>query len=173
MSKRIGFSPNNYGTTGGLYNSTVREYGLGVKYDYIDTAGNLCTARYVQFVDAIAYVLGGIVFWSDDYVSATATPLYKVTNDYSENLGDVLLPVGVCYGVQTTGNYGFVQTRGPGTILHNNDDDAVAGSDLIATAADNGVANVGTRTPSTGVGYGLLAVVAGTNLQWAYIEIAN
>lgn len=173
MSKRIGFSPNNYGTSGGIYNSVKREYGLGMKYDYLDAAGNICTARYVQFIDAVAYAQGNICFWADDYVSATATPLYKVTVDYSESLGDVLMPVGVCYGAQTQNYYGFIQIAGPGYILHNNDDDAAIGSELIATAADNGVANVGTRTPMTGVGYGLIAVVAATNLQWSYIQISN
>lgn len=173
MSKKIGFSPNNYGTSGGLYNSSKREFGLGQTYTYYDVAGNQCVARYVQFIDAVAYVQGAILFWADDYVSATASPLYKVTNDYSESLGDVLMPVGVAYGVQTANYYGFMQIDGPGYILNNGDDDAAIGSELIATAADNGVANVGTRTPMTGVGYGLIAVVAATNLQWADIKITN
>jgi len=173
MSKRIGFSPNNYGTSGGIYNSVKREFTLGGIYDYYDTAGNFCRARYVQFIDAIAYAQGNICFWADDYVSATASPLYKVTVDYSESLGDVLMPVGVVYGAQTANYYGFVQIWGPNYILHNNDNDAAIGSELIATAADNGVANVGTRTPMTGVGYGLIAVVTSTDLQWSFISISN
>lgn len=163
MAKHLSKPP--VASDGTVYNSSVPEYGLGAMYE-CKFNSRWAKFRYVQFRDAVAYAQGNICFWSDD--SAT---MYQVTVDYSESLGDVLWAVGVVLGTQTQNYYGFVQVAGVGTVLHNNDDDAVAGSELIATAADNGLVNVGTRTLMAGVGTGLAAVSASTNLQSADICI--
>lgn len=145
----------------------------GTAYWYKNSFGVYCVAVYVQFIDAIAYVKGGCVFLADDNTPASAKT-YIVTNDYSEDLGDLLHVAGVCYGVQTTGRYGFVQVRGPGIVLHNNDDDGAIGAELIVTAADNGVVNMataGASGPQIYVGMETTAVNASTNLSNANINI--
>jgi hypothetical protein len=81
--------------------------------------------------------------------------------------------MGICLGVQTENYYGFVQTRGRGMVLHNNEDDAAIGDPVIATVADGGACNVGTWTLELGVGIGEVAVVAGTNLQQVFIVVGS
>ncbi len=144
----------------------------GQAYWYYDASKNYCVAVYVKFIDAISYVKGGMVFLADD--NTQGSPFYQVTNDYSEDWGDKLAVAGVCYGVQTTGQYGFVQVYGPGIVLNNNDDDAAIGDELIVTAADNGVANVATAGASGAqiyIGFATSAVNATTNLCNAQIGI--
>jgi len=80
----------------------------------------------------------------------------EVTADYSENLGDVLKPCGVGVHVIGDGKYGFLLVNGEhDAVKANGDDDLIAGSDLIATAVDEGVVNGGARTLATGVGIAL------------------
>jgi hypothetical protein len=144
----------------------------GQAYWYRDAGGCYCVAVYVKFIDAISYVKGGMVFLADD--NTAGSPFYQVTNDYSEDWGDILAVAGVCYGVQTTGQYGFVQVYGPGIVLNNNDNDAAVGNELIVTAADNGVANVATAGASGAqiyIGFATGAVNATTDLVTAQIGI--
>jgi hypothetical protein len=178
MATKIGFAPTGTSTSIAVTTGDANIDDItpraqpGTKYWYYDSAKNYCEAVYVQFVDAIAYVKGGMVFLADD--NTVNTPQYIVTNDYSEDLGDILAVAGVCYGVQTTGRYGFVQVYGPGIVLNNNDDDAAIGNELIVTAADNGVANVATAGASGAqiyIGFATSAVDTGTNLCRARIGI--
>lgn len=124
------------------------------------------TFKYVKFVDAVAYAQGQIVF-------PASADGGEVTNDVAGGSSLGTLAYGVVLGVQTQNHWGFVQINGPGIVLHNNDDDAAAGSEIIATAADGGVCNVGAQTIALGVGIGLAAVVAASNLQSAWISIKN
>jgi len=147
----------------------------GAKYWYIDANGSYCECVYVKFIDAVAYVKGGAVFLADDNTPATA-PFYIVTNDYSEDFGDILHVAGICYGVQTTGYFGFVQTRGPGIVIQNNDDDGVIGAELIVTGVDNGLAKMataGASGPQIYIGIETTAVNATTNLCNAWINIGT
>lgn len=122
---------------------------------------------YTQFKDAVAYVAGHIAFWD---AAADDT----VTNDVSEAASATKPQVkGVVLGVQTENRFGFIQTFGSGTVLHNNDDDAAIGDPIIATVADGGVCNVGAWTAPLGVGIGEVAVVAGTNLQQVFIKVCG
>lgn len=69
--------------------------------------------RYVQFVDAVAYVLGHLVC-----LDSAAANDWKVSNDYSANMaGDH--PVGVVFQsvVPTENQYGWVQIAGEATVL--------------------------------------------------------
>lgn len=122
---------------------------------------------YTQFKDAVAYAVGQSCFYD---AAADGT----VTNDVSEAASATKpMVVGVCLAVQTENYYGFVQCSGPGTVLHNNDDDAAIGDEIFATVADGGVANVlntfGVRALYLGVGR--VAVVAATNLQSVILNI--
>lgn len=121
--------------------------------------------QYTSFKDAVAYAVGHIAFWDaagDD----------TVTNDVSEAASATKPQVkGVVLGIQTENYFGFIQTHGTGTVLHNNDDDAAIGDPIIATAADGGLCNVGTWTAPLGVGIGEVAIVAGTNLQQVFIHV--
>lgn len=120
---------------------------------------------YTRFMDAVAYVAGQPVFWDAGADDA-------VTNDVSEAASATKPQVkGVVLGVQTENYHGFIQTHGSGTVLHNNDDDAAIGDPVIATAADGGLANVGTWSAPLGVGIGEVAVVAATNLQQVFIHV--
>ena len=120
--------------------------------------------RYTQFKDAVAYAIGHIAFWD---AAADGT----VTNDVSEAASATKPQVqGVVLGVQTENYFGFIQTYGTGTVLHNNDNDAAIGDPVIATAADGGVCNVGAWTAPLGVGLGEVAVVAASDLQQVFIH---
>jgi hypothetical protein len=122
---------------------------------------------YTQFKDAVTYAAGQPVFHDASLGGV-------VTNDVSEAASSSAPQVmGICLGVQTTDYFGFVQTRGRGTVLHNNDDDSAIGSIIIATVADGGACNVGTWTPALGVGVGEVAVVTGSNLQQAWICVGS
>jgi hypothetical protein len=122
---------------------------------------------YTQFKDAVAYAVGDICFHDASLGGI-------VTNDVSEAASASKPQVmGVCLGVQTADYYGFVQTHGRGTVLHNNDDDAAIGDPIIATVADHGLCNVGTWSYTLGVGIGEVAVVAGTDLQQVFIVVGN
>lgn len=178
MATKLGFLPGTSNTTitSTAGTSTIDDVTpraeLGTKYWYKDASKNYCECVYVKFIDAVSYVKGGMVFLADD--NTAMSPFTIVTNDYSEDWGDKLHVAGVCYGVQTTGQYGFVQTYGPGIVLCNNDDDAAVGDELIVTAADNGVANVataGASGPQIYIGFALSAVNTTTNLCQAQIGI--
>jgi hypothetical protein len=132
---------------------------LGAKYIYADRE-----FRYVRFKNdgGGAYALGQNLFPGNLYG--------LVTNDVAGGAAALTMYAGTCLGVQTGDYYGFVQTGGPGYVLHNNDDDAAIGSEVILTAADTGVANVGAQTLLLGIGVGLVAVVAATNLQLVQIK---
>lgn len=165
MANSVGYFLNFDPSAGTLVNTAAANsnYVQGRIYRYGDKA-----FRYVQFLDAVAYAVGQPVF-----VDASVTTIPSVvTNDVSE-AASATKPVvaGVCLGVQTENYYGWIQTRGIGTVLHNNDDDAAIGDIVIATAADGGVCNVGTWTPALGVGIGHVAVVAATNLQTCWINV--
>lgn len=122
--------------------------------------------RYTQFKDAVAYAVGQPCF-QDAAMDGSCT------NDVSEAASATLpLVWGICLGAQTQDYYGFLQVRGSGTILHNNDDNSAIGSECYATVADGGVCDVATSgLNALFVGVGEVAVVAGTNLQQAYISI--
>jgi hypothetical protein len=120
---------------------------------------------YTQFKDAVAYAVGHIAFWD---AAADDT----VTNDVSEAASATKPQVrGVVLGIQTENYFGFIQTHGSGTVLHNNDNDAAIGDPIIATAADGGVCNVGTWSGPLGVGIGEVAVVAASDLQQVFIHV--
>lgn len=122
---------------------------------------------YTQFKDAVTYAAGHPVFHDASLGGV-------VTNDVSEAASATKPQVmGICLGVQTADYYGFIQTYGRGTVLHNNDDDAAIGDPVIATVADGGLANVGTWSHTLGVGIGEVAVVAGTNLQQIFITVGS
>lgn len=177
---QFGFLPGTTNTTitATTGNATVNDvdpiHGKpGKVYSAYDANGVYCEFVYVQFIDAVTYAKGQMVCLADDWTSG---PFYQVTNDTSEILGDKLGVAGVVLGVQTQNYYGFVQVRGPGIVLNNNDDDAAIGDGLIITAADGHVANVETNGTSgvlTHIGIATSAVNTTTNLCSAFINIQN
>lgn len=122
---------------------------------------------YTQFKDAVAYLAGHSCFLD-------AAMDGSVTNDVSE-AASATKPhvVGICLAVQTADYYGFVQCKGPGTVLHNNDDDAAIGDEIVATVADGGLANVLNTFVVRGLYLGVarVAVVTATNLQSVTLNI--
>lgn len=158
LALTLSFDPS----TSTLVNTAARDplYTVGQIYRY-----GKKRFMYTQFKDAVAYAQGHICFWD---AAADDT----VTNDVSEAASATKPQVkGVCLGVQTQDYFGFIQTHGSGTVLHNNDNDAAIGDVIIATAADGGLCNVGTSTPALGVGVGEVAVVAATDLQQVFIHV--
>jgi len=111
-----------------------------------------------EVANAVPGVAGDVAFHDDSGVRG------EVTTDYSENLADLLRPVGVYPNSPDDGNYFFLLVLGPyATVNNNGDDDITAGLDIIATAADHGVVNAGARTLATGVGIAYEADVDGAN----------
>jgi len=85
--------------------------------------------RYVQFVDAVAYIAGHVLTWAN----ATGT---AVTNDRSG--GSAVFAtraVGVALGVMTENYYGFMQVSGINADVQT-DTGVAAGEALVAHTVD-------------------------------------
>ena len=137
-------------------------YTVGYKYIYASR-----TFMYTQFKDAVAYAAGHSCFHDASLGGV-------VTNDVSEAASASKPQVmGICLGVQTENYFGFVQTRGSGFVLHNNDDNAAIGDEIVATVADGGICDVLSTfgISALHVGIAEVAVVAATNLQQVSINI--
>ena len=85
--------------------------------------------KYVQFVDAVTYVVGHVCVWAN----ATGT---AVTNDYAGGSAvSDLFPAGICMDVMTQNYYGFIQTSGDAEVVC--DGSVAAGEYVVADGAGN------------------------------------
>lgn len=88
--------------------------------------------RYVQFLDAVAYVAGHIC----QFANATMT---AVTNDRAGGSAVGVIPAGIALKVMTQNYYGFVLAEGYyATVLTNGDDDIAAGDELMIDTGTDG-----------------------------------
>lgn len=114
--------------------------------------------RYVRFLDATPYAAGHLV--------TLASTDWGVTNDRSGGSDISLIPVGVCLGVPTQGQYGWVQVSGIADVLCTGAG-IVAGDVLVASSSVDGAAaenSYGTVTHDTFsiAGVALEAISSGT-----------
>jgi hypothetical protein len=88
--------------------------------------------RYVRFLDAVAYAAGHVVT-----VAGTG---WQVTNDRSGGSAQAgLEAVGVCLGVPTQDQYGWVQVAGIATVLIEGAA-VIAGDRLVTDETNDGAA---------------------------------
>ncbi len=124
--------------------------------------------RYVQFDNGsgnVAALVGGLAYILNDVNTvALTTGAWTVTMDVSDtSLSKVR---GVFVAIPADLGYCWIQTKGPATVLLNNDDDAVKGQSIIATSSDGlgDTVAVGTAPTHRVVGWCLGSVVAASNL---------
>lgn len=90
--------------------------------------------RYVQFKDSVTYAAGHVCCLA----SASA---WEVSNDVSggsQLTGNI--PVGICLGVPTEDQFGWVQVSGIATVLHEGGSIAI-GDILVADPSNDGAAS--------------------------------
>ena len=111
--------------------------------------------RYVRFVDAVPYVAGHVV------MLASATQ-WDVTNDMSGGSALAgLWPAGVCIGVPTQNQYGWIQTKGIATFLAGSAA-IIAGDPLKPDGTTDGASDEATAGTDENIMGVALATVADT-----------
>ena len=145
--------------------TTAREYRLGQRYTDPSTD---FTYEYGQFLDAVTYAAG------QPLQRAHATS-FKVTNDISG--GSALTaarPAGICLGVPTQNQYGWVLRFGYyATVVTNGDDDIAAGDAIIVGASDGVVDSVAAATTTVhtkAVGYAPAVDVDADNTVGVWVD---
>ena len=134
--------------------AAIGSYILGADYIYGANKFKLCK----EVENAVVPADGDIAFHDDSGVVG------EVTTDYSENLADLLRPVGAYVNAPADGDHFFLLVKGYHPDVNNTGADTItAGLDLIATAVDHGLVVAGARTLAASVGIAAAADVDGTD----------
>lgn len=111
-------------------NDVSPKYTVGQVFEGTDSSGRYAAYKYVQFLDAVAYIRGHVCAWGN----ATGT---AVTNDRSGGSNVGIRTAGICLRVMTQNYYGFVQVAGIGLCL--GDGSVAAGESVVLdTGVDGG-----------------------------------
>lgn len=120
--------------------------------------------RFVQFLNAVAYLAGHVVQFCD---AARTTVTNDVTGGATATTG---CAAGVVLMVQTQNYYGYILAAGyyP-TVLTNGDDDIALGDQIIVSTTD-GLCDSATTLTGKHLGYATAADVDANNTVAAYID---
>lgn len=133
--------------------------------------------RYVKYdggAGSIAAVAGQIAFYlgdTNDTTEGAANTFWEVTSDVSDSHRNKV--AGVLTAVIADEGYGWLQTRGPASVVFNNDDDAAEGMSVISANTDGTCDTVAAGTAPTNqvVGWVIGAVVAASNTAPCFLTL--
>lgn len=131
------------------------ENGRGYRYVKYDAG----TGSVAAVANQIAFYLGT----TNDTTEGAANTFWEVTSDVSDSHRSKV--AGKLCAVIADEGYGWIQTRGPATLVTNGDDDIALGQSIISANTDGTVDSVAVGTAPTHqvIGWALTADVDAAN----------